>query len=276
MSHPRLLAILLLSLAIAGCGGKEAPVAEPAATGHIVSGIVLDPAIQPVVDAQVTLGDTTVATDADGRFAFPPTRTSPVTLRVEAQGMQPFARILDLPESELRITLTPLPFAEPYVRVADFRGYIECSGFVAVGHSHGGGGPPEGENPTDCGTYASTNSVWDASLSPELDGLVVEVVWQPQTELAQFLLAITYQVHANGSLEYLSFAEGASPLKVVFPSFDVQQRFADGGTIRTVVEIGGDPNGEDVAAGLAIDQEFEGFVSQFYGQRPPVNYSITA
>lgn len=276
MSHPHLLAILLLSLALAGCGSKDAAPAPAVDTGHVLTGIVVDSAVRPVGDAEVTIQGNQTRTDEAGRFRFTHIEAEQVELRVEAPGLLPFARIVTFTgqTEEMRITLNPQPLDSSYIRVTDFQGFIECSGFVAVGHSHGGGGPPEGENPTDCGTYATTQNAWDAEVAPGLDGLVIELVWEPQTNLAQFLLAISYQVLDDGTLDYLAFGEGASPLKLVFPAFDVQDRFEDGGTIRTIVEIGGDPNGEDVAAGLAIDQQFQGFVSQFYGFRPPASYSF--
>ena len=55
MSHPRLLATLLLSLALAGCG-DSAPAPAPAPAAQTVEGWLLDPTYRPIAGAQVLGG----------------------------------------------------------------------------------------------------------------------------------------------------------------------------------------------------------------------------
>lgn len=273
MSHPHLLATLLLSLAIAGCGGKDAA-PEPEPTETRIEGHVLDPAFQGVL-ATVNIGQTYQTTTPEGFFAFNVT-PGEHTIQVQAADMRPASRTVTAIAGqtvEVRIPVIPNPFQAPYRDLHKFEGFLECSFFVAVGHSHGSGGPPEGENPTDCGTYTTTNNHWATPVQSEATSIVVEVAWNAQTQLSQFLLLLVYQEMPNGTLEFLAFAEGASPLKAQVPTFEATQRFQEGGRIVATVEIGGDPNGEDVALGAAVEQDFEAFTSLFYGNVPLPDYS---
>lgn len=282
MSQGHRPATLLLSLAVAlaGCGDKQGGSDEPLGNDdHIVEGWVLDPALRPIEGALVAaLGiGMTALTNEDGEFVLHlPAGQAGYTLRAAATGFQDQSRTLVFEAAgqgaTINFTMQAATSATPRVQVDQFDGFIECSAFAAVGHSHGGSGRPEGENPTDCGTYTTTQNVWDVDVPSGVDAIVVEIAWDPDTELARYLLAIVDQVHDDGSIEYMAFGEGESMLKIPIGSLLVEDRMPDGGTLRITVEIGG--SGDDVAVGAAVDQRFQGFTSLFYNMLPDPQYSV--
>lgn len=273
----RPLSIVLL-VVLAGCSSPAADVPD-VPEGRTLEGWVLDPTLRPVAGATVRLlatGNETT-TDEDGHYRLTNLPDLPVhTLRATAAGYEEQARSVSYDGARhrtLNFSLAPFASVRDHVQVHQFDGFIECSAFASAEHSHGGGGPPEGENPADCGTYATTESTWTVDIQPGAAGLVVEVVWEPGTTLAENLLLIVSQQLPDGTLDFLAFSEGQSPIKAHVPAFEVQQRFELGGTILADVQIGG--SDEDVAVGAAIQQGFEGFTSTFFGSPPDALYTVT-
>ena len=245
-----------------------------------MDGWVLDHILRPLEGATVRLVgvQAEAAVDEGGYWRMDLPDLAGYTFAARAEGHLGQSRTLVF-ESEgqhkrLNFSLSPEVSREKRVQVHQFDGFIECSAFASAEHSHGGSGRPEGENPLDCGTYATTESVWTVDVPPGADGMVLEIVWQPDTPLAENLLVIVDQV-VDGGLDFLAFNEGSSPLKVPIPALAVEDRFAEGGVLHVDVQIGGGPDREDVAAGAAIQQRFQGFTSIFFNHRPDADYSIT-
>lgn len=276
MSRDRLRAtppISLLLLLLAGCSNPSEPVDEPVETR--IEGWVLDPLLRPLaatVEVLETGNQTTTGPDGAYRLSA---HAGPLTLRASAPGHETQTRtiLVDQRLERLNFSLAPMGANEERVSVQQFDGFIECSAFASAEHSHGGGGPPEGDSPTDCGTYTTTNSRWTVDVPAGIVGIVIEIVWEPGTQLAEHLLVIVEQQFDNGTTEFLAFAEGSSPLKAQVPSFDSSTRFAAGGTLAIDVQIGGGE--DDVTIAAAIQQDFQGFTSLFFGKPPDALYSVT-
>ena len=275
-----LVVLLILLILLAGCSKADPEPEAPEVVVRSVDGWVLDHLLQPLDGATVRLvgGQVEATVDAGGHWSMDLPDLAGYTFEARAAGHEAQSRTLVF-ESEgqhkrLNFSLSPEASREKQVQVHQFDGFIECSAFASAEHSHGGSGRPEGENPLDCGTYATTQSVWSVDVPPGADGMVLEIVWRADTPLADNLLVIVDQV-VDGRLDFLAFNEGSSPLKVPIPALAVEDRFAEGGVLQVDVQIGGGPDREDVAVGAAIQQRFQGFTSIFFNHRPEADYSIT-
>jgi len=270
-------AAVLVALLVAGCATEPPEPPPPATTLH---GWVRDAALHPVPGAEVGLvhaangtpGPATV-TDADGHYAFGDVPDGDLLLHASAVGY-----------GSSSLALTPVPGAphlrnltlqrEPAPRppeVLRFQGFIDCSGFVAAGHGHGGG-DPEGEDTVSCSAGGDAH-VWDLELPPDVAGLLLEIAWDPGTQLAENLLVLVHHVD-DGTEDVIGFGEGPSVLRVGIARLVLEDRYAAGGLLRVDVQIGGGPDQEDVAAGLAFQQPFDVYASLFYDAPPPVGYAF--
>lgn len=265
---------LVVALALAGCSA-EAP--EKASPESALEGWVLDWLLRPVDGASVQIvGGNGTLTDDNGYYAFRDLPVGTYTIQVRADGMQATAGTTSIDiagqNKRLNFSLAPTSSKEARILTEQFNGFIECSAFVTAEHSHGGSGRPEGDNPLDCGTYSTTNSVWEQEVPPGIDSAVIEVFWEPDTALADRLLIIVDQVMPDGSIDYITFGEGASPLKVQIPFLVAEERFTAGGTLLLDVQIGGSE--DDIAAGAAIQEEFTAFTSYFWNTLPDPEYTV--
>ena len=272
--------LIVVAFAVAGCGGSKAPAQEDEVAGRSVEGWIYDPILVPLEGAQVRLvgADLATTSDAEGHFQLPLPDMAAYTLQVSAVGFRTQSQtvVFDTTGGHKRLDfkLEHMLDAGAAIKVHQFDGFIECSGFAVVGHNHGGGGEPTGENPLDCGSYGVTDSIWDVPVHASVTGVVLEIIWEPGTDLAENLLVLTYKVHDNGTKEFVGFAEGNNILRLQIGTLEMADKFPVGGTIRFDVQIGGGPDQEDVAYGAAVQQDFQAFTSLFYGLLPTPDYSV--
>ncbi|MGB1586402.1 MAG: carboxypeptidase-like regulatory domain-containing protein [Thermoplasmatota archaeon] len=140
----RTIALLLITLALAGCSEAPAEPDDPIGVKPVdvdndtgaISGVIVDMAIVPVADATITLQDGTSATsDADGLFVFESLEPGAYFLTVQADGFEPTQSSADVRAGEIakpRIQLTPDLSPVPYVNTHEFKGHMTLSDFYAV------------------------------------------------------------------------------------------------------------------------------------------------
>ncbi len=295
--HP-LPVLLLLLPALSGClgvddagaGTPEVPDAAgdaggvgaepPTSEAGTVLGVVLDEVLRPVAGATVT------AVPAGGSDAAPPAATADENgafllvlppgehaLRLEADGFEPHAETVTVhagQRTDLDVALDRLP-PPPLVEVQSFQGFIQCDVIVQPTHQHGNGHQHNNQR-CDEALLEADRHVWDLPVRPSPDGIVVEVAWEPNHELARFLYV---RVEAeDGTL--LADHEAPGPLRIHVARGQLYQHVEGGGTLRVVAIVGTGEHsgGNDLGVAVQFQQEFEAFASVFYGQRPPPDYFL--
>lgn len=135
----RLLALLLLLPALAGCfGSDEASQGQgnlnsaqvDRDTGGI-EGIVTDPAVQPIQGANVTLVELnrSATTAEDGSYAISRVEPGSYTLRVEAERFLPQEQEVDVSVGSVEqvdVILAHERFREPFQQAIEMKGFVEC------------------------------------------------------------------------------------------------------------------------------------------------------
>jgi hypothetical protein len=153
---PLAFALLLSAAALAGCTGGNAPAGGPSdasqfddldveasSTTGVLLGVVVDEAIRPVKDAQVTVAkpdgtDVEKATDEQGRFAFGNLAAGTYFVKVRhvqflpAQTSAEVVAGVDEPPV-VRVQLQRLFSQQPYAETIKFDGYIACAYSFFVG-----------------------------------------------------------------------------------------------------------------------------------------------
>jgi hypothetical protein len=269
-----LLAALLGLPLLAGCSSPEAP-AAPAQP--VVEGWVVDARLAPVVGIVVTavgLG-ANGTTDGEGHFAFGVPAGVDVLVVAEGHGFLPQSRSVSAGSGErilVNFTLERAPVADPYLAVESFDGILRC-GVVAVvledpsrPHTHSG---------VRCSAVTEDDTnVWAYQVPGNTTGLVIEAVWEAQSDLSRSML-LNVSVQATG--EVLGFQEGISPLRAQTSRFKLDLERAAGNDVLDIrVEAGaGTGNHEHGAVGATVEQAFRLFVTSFYNAPVDPGYSIT-
>lgn len=295
-----LLALLGLILT-AGCIGlgddaeeetdieRQARVTED--TGGI-EGVAVDPAVEGIPEASVTIKETGASTETamDGSFAFSELPPDTYTLTVQAEDHLPTEQEVDVSPNEVtfvEIVLTEEPTLKPYMTQHDFTGFIECSARI---------GPPPDPAP---GIYygravcATPNSLLGGSVTndrfmftyeiePDPWQMVSELRWDEDQDLAErFSVRVEPIGIANDRSTEFGGEWDTSPMHILTDRerfHEVDQNTAEaceGGSDsycdRNYVEDGGDAqirvfvsNADPMPAGVAIQEEYDIVISTFY------------
>lgn len=269
-------ALTVVAMALAGCG-QAGPEAEAPPAKPRVEGWVVDARLFPVVGAPVTavgLGAQNL-TDGSGHYAVEVPPGIDVVVAVAADGFLTQSRSVSAgfgSRAVVNFTLERLPADAPRLTVESFDGILRC-GVTAVlledpsrPHVHSG---------VRCSNYLEEDTnVWPYRVAPNATGLVIEAVWEPQTELSQSLI-LNVTVQASG--EVLGFQEGLSPLRAQTSRFKLDLERSLGNDVLDIrIEAGaGTGNHEHGAVGATVEQRFQLFVTAFYNQPVDSGYSVT-
>lgn len=275
--------LVICALVLAGCSGKgggettDDGSSGNASSGSVppLSGWVFDPAVAPVVGANVTIPslDFGVATDEQGRFAFADVPANqPLLVVVTADGYKPGSKSLQLdPGTAMRLnfTLDRVSVQKPHHQTQTFTGNIDCAGVLKI---------DDQREPLPCGgvDLGIDERVWEFQVNEGLAGAVIEVVWTPVTPAAQHL-NLTIETVGAGNLDEVLFSqENGNILRGQIGTYDANRFYSGGGTVRVTLDIGRNIDDEEagVGAGLAFQQDFDVFATAFYVEPPPPSFTI--
>lgn len=273
----RTVATLLILALAAGCTGKApAPLSggpSEAATTAPLQGWVFDPAQDPIPNTNVSLYGTnqSVLTSEDGRYAFQKVpRGTPLVLIAEAKGFLTSSKSITVPEAEaatLNFTLDPVPVKEPRRTITELPGFLSCQAFFVADQE---------ETRHECGSTDTNNKPRrDFTLQEDVAGIVLELVWEKGTPLAETLNLTVETVGAGDQDTILSAAVGPSPLKAQVSEQAARRFYSQGGIARVIVSAGAEPDEDEASVGISVaaQQGFVVYASIFYVAPPPTTYT---
>jgi hypothetical protein len=310
---------LLLAVVLAGCSGSsrsdlpedvDVPVVDVTEDTGGIRGVVIDPAIRPVADANVTLigpdGARMAGTSSaeDGTFTFdglaaglyilearhPMHRGAQATAAVEA-GVQP---------PVTRIVLQPRFSEAPFTLQFRHDGYFDCSQNGAGVYSSSNcvtDHCPIVMDPATCNglptkmldNVTSQQREWHMDVQAGWQGIVFEMQWEPSaqgTSPRMGMVVSTYKPLREPSHSFANYAS-ASPFRL---QLDVNQTHETGAGVAPdkipwegmedvsyFVSVRRD-TGCPVTCppGLALQQRFQVFATQFYYMPVPEGWSFLA
>jgi hypothetical protein len=241
-----------------------------------VEGWVVDERIVPVEGAVARLAGVGVETrtDAEGHYVMEAPPGVDLIVVIEADGYKPSSGAVTAQSGArtlLNFSLERLPVAAPYDEVSSFNGLLACG--VVVTTQEDPSRPHEHQGVRCSETLNDTSNRWSYTMAGNLTGIVVEVDWDAQSDLAQALV-LKVTVEATG--EQIAFIEGTSMIHVQLSSVKLAQELAAGhDVLRMVVEPGaGTGNHEHGAAGAFAQQPFDIYATAFFNGPVPPSYSI--
>lgn len=273
----RALAVLgILCVALAGCSRGGSDARDDPQVGVVVEGWVIDERIAPVPGAVARLAGLGLETRTDeaGHYALEAPAGMDLVLVVEAvgyKGESGAVTALSGTHHVLNFSLERLPLAEPYDEVQAFDGLLRC-GIVATTQEDPS--KPHEHQGVRCSSLANdTSNRWAYVLPADTTGVVVEVAWQPQSDVSHALV-LKVTVAATG--EAVAFLEGTSILRVQLSSLKLaQERQAGHDELILVVEPGaGSGDHEHGAVGAFVQQQFVIYATAFFNGPVPPAYSI--
>lgn len=279
-----LVILIVLGTALAGCADKAKPVAtaepteDPYALGegvtNVLQGRVLAPDETPLASVMVELISLklNVTTNDAGEYKFEslePRDYLVVATRDGYRTKTQRAIIEDGKIFELNFKLDERPLTAPYNEVQTWTGMLACQAAYASS--------PDVTTHQNCGeALEGVNDDWEEfTFSPGGAQLVIEAFWQ-STQSASTQLCLTSESVGFGHQD-LIFGEvcGESGLKLPISQTMMSKYYPQGGTVRVQMSAAtgalGQPDSYDV--GFAVQQEFDIFVTIFYIEPGPPNYS---
>lgn len=263
----RLIFALVCALALAGCVDSVPTAVTPETT--VIQGHVFDGSLNPVAGALVALGGSNATTTTDGVGGFQlefEDRPEVAVLEVAAPGFFERKHIVAIENGVFRfnatITLDRVPVVVPFHETQHWEGNLACTWFAQAEHSHGGPGDPGSHNANDC-SQETNDEVWVTQLKPGVRNAVIELQWTGNTLLSERLaIFVEGPGMDNGADALFFFNEGTSTLRANIGQLQASTHYDEGGPVRITVKIGAPE--DDVAAGIAINQSFDVFLSAFY------------
>lgn len=271
-----------------------------ASTGAI-RGLVVDDRIVPVVGAAVALtnAERETTTDNQGRFVVNDLAPGTYFLRIRSNlhkevqaSAEVEAGVADPPL--VRVQLERLFTQDPYSVIVAHDGFFECSQDGASWYYSsstcvaGVLGPASSVEPL--GSIGAQKREWHSDVPSGWQTMVFEMDWEPTsqgTSTRMGMVVSTYKPERSGSHWFAEF-EGASPVRGQL-DVGVEHESASGEEPSTVPAEGLQqmsyfvsvraPDGAIcpylcVPPGLAVNQAFKVYLSQFVFGRPPDGWSL--
>jgi hypothetical protein len=301
LARPLLGISLLLFVALAGCAGGKAPVAETAepssvldagdeASGGDLVGNVVDDQIQPLSNVDVALIDTefAVKTDAAGAFEFRNLPAGSHKIAAQRLGYSSVLRSVDIVAGEtleLTLTLTATAIKEPWADVqGPFAGFSNCEfGTAALT------GPCLGVNAI-YGAQPNEKGQFPFKMHDETTSLVAEMRWSQSTAATAQSNGLQFSYQGRSTSHYWCWGAGNSPVKIQYNWEDnecissgahpKQQAAASAPTEKQTLfvrlshpfrPVGSTSDPAPVI--VTVQQKFEMVYTLFQNQLPPEDYS---
>jgi len=290
--HKVWVTIMLAAVALAGCADNGAlePQSVTAVDNElqatdstgVIRGVVVDPAITPVIGATVRVLslDRETLTTEDGSFGFSDLEPGTYFLEVSKiafDTVQTSVEVIagvDLPKV-VHVQLVPQPSKAPYLSMLQFSGNLAC-GLATPAASFG------------CSVVRGTEDVvgeyngYSQTFDVIPDHLQVEMVWDSTQPAGESLYLGIRHCCDNDQLggEY-SGSRGPSPQTVWVNKTNLLAH-QDGAVATDGVEISTFPSGlEDLEAngvrlGVILDQKFDYFTTEFYNFLPAEGWTFVA
>lgn len=303
-----LLAIIVAGVVLAGCSGSGDP-GEPEPqdeasfedldvqatdTKGILLGVVVDEAIRPIAEAQVTLrmADASVleqVTDDNGRFAFgdlePGTYFLVVKhgLYLEAQTSAEVVAGDNEPPVQ-RIQLQRRFAQDPYMEILPYDGYLACAYSAGVSstcvndYTRLAGAVPgcEGGCLKEYNVSQTGGNIreYTTAISPGWQTLVFEMTWVPSLTGTGTELGVTVSYfNRTSTSHWYGNAVQANPLRLQFdvgvpgPNQNLEPELIPAEGMNDLFVFFG-------AGDLAVNQKFQSFQTNFYYGVPPEGWSF--
>jgi len=267
-----LASVLGLAALLSGCSGKAAgqdttsgflEAAPAAADKGAVSGVVVDQAIRPLANANVTLGKLgSTRTDAQGRFTFNDVDPGFVVLMASAKGYFATQATADVKAGEtarVRIQLLADLSPTPYHVTLQFKGFIEAWGGIAQFFVEEAYSTATGNGTSLCQCYYKFTP--DLNLS----GMVLEAVWSDSAP---------HPTGAEDDQYYTNVNQADSDM--------FEQNYCSS-PCRVDVSLGDYKQGAQTEAYMqgpdeyvAVNQDYQMYISLFYRAPQPAKWSFVA
>lgn len=284
--------------------------AKVSATTGAIKGVVVDSAITPIAGAKVGIslpggGNKTVLADKQGRFVFNELNPGTYFLTGSAPLYKSAQTSVEVKAGEPTVTkiqLQPMFSQKPYSVPMKQKGFFECSqgnlyGAVYVSSNcvfdparrAGVTGAPT--QPMD--NITSQNREWHSDVGPGWQVQVFEMTWEPSaqgTSPRLKMVVSTDKATRNGAHAFASVMS-ANPMRfeldvnVTHPTAASVEpvRVPPEGMTRMSYFVSAAPSADSVCdpvglwcmpPGIAVNQEFQVFLTQFYYGVPPANWSF--
>jgi hypothetical protein len=278
-----------------------------------IKGVVVDAAIAPIPAAKVGLalpagGNRTATADKEGRFLFaglaPGTYflTASAPLFHSAQTSVVVQAGIDPPIT--KVQLQPMFSQKPYHAAIKEKGFFECSQGNLYGAVYASsncvfdparragvsGGPTQ---PLD--NVTNQNREWHADVGPGWQAMVFEMTWEPtaQGTSPRLGMVVSTDKATRDATHHFAAVQSANPMRF---ELDVNKTHETAASVEPVQvppegmtrmsyfvsaasasDATCDPIGLwCVPPGIAVNQDFQVFLTQFYYGVPPAGWSFVA
>jgi hypothetical protein len=279
MADPRSLLpfLLLLGLALSGCAGKGSPEggdASPTAPSfqNAIQGRVTSIDYIPLAGVRLDIlsVNASTTTNATGEYRFTDFQPREYLVAASKDGFKPKTqRALVAADQvfQLDFVLEDAPVVTPHKEVLDRQGTIACDLVY--------GADPEGRSHSNCAPIVPDNRIHEFNIKGGPSQIIIEAFWEPTT-LAANQLTLSVESVGFGEQDLIFGTHvGPSGTKITLGQTLAERYYGKDGVLRTRMSGGasitGDESGPD--AGLALQQTFTIYVSVFYAQFAPPNYS---
>lgn len=277
-------AATLLAAALSGCADQGGPAnasptvsdpyALPEGVTNVLQGQVRAEDLAPLGNATVAVISLQInqTTDEAGAFRFENLEPRDYLVTVTKDGYRTKTQraiIEDGKIYELNFTLEVKPNVTPYSEVLSFKGRISCQ--VAYASN------PDQHDEVDCGAADPVNNhpTEEFFFQPGGAQLVVEAFWTPAQRGAERLRMSVESVGFGHQDIVFGEVVGPTGLKLPISQSLMGKYYPQGGTVRVTMTAApgllGQPESYD--AGAAVQQDFELWVTVFYYEPGPPNYS---
>lgn len=280
--------------------------AKVTATTGAIKGVVVDSSITPVPGAKVSLAvgatNKTVTADKEGRFVFSDLAPGTYFLTASAPLYHSTQTSIEVKAGEPSITkiqIQPLFSQKPYSTAIKHKGFFECSQSGIGIYSSSNcvtdpcpaildtatcNGLPNGDPGKPMDTVTSQEREWHADVGPGWQVQVFEMTWTPSaqgTSPYMGMVVSTYKPERNAAHSFANVGS-ANPMRF---ELDVGKKGPGAASVEPVLipaegmsrmsffcSVRGNANGGGQA--VALNQDFQVFLTQFYYGIPPDGWSF--